>query len=125
MREVVAKRIIEMAQRGTRDPQELAGGAVLFLAANYRLDTKQNRTPQRRLSPCSDSAAGNNDILRAASTVHEAGEEPNSELVAKVVLPVLSIAEQEFGQAPSRISLDDMVQRAALNGHRVGRHEAA
>ena len=43
MREVVAKRIIEMAQRGTRDPQELAGGAVRFLAANYRLDTKQTR----------------------------------------------------------------------------------
>jgi Rrf2 family protein len=34
-----------------------------------------------------------NDILRAAGTVHEAGEEPNSELVAKVVLPVLSAAE--------------------------------
>ena len=66
-----------------------------------------------------------NDILRAASTVHEAGEEPNSELIAKVVLPVLSVAEQEFGQALSRISLDDMVQRAALNGHRVARHEAA
>jgi DNA-binding IscR family transcriptional regulator len=54
-----------------------------------------------------------NDILRAASTVHEAGEEPNSELVAKLVLPVLSAAEQEFGQALSRISLDDMVHRAA------------
>src|SRR6476620_11616690 len=46
-----------------------------------------------------------NDILRAASTVHEAGEEPNSELVAEVVLPVLSVAEREFGQALSRISL--------------------
>jgi Rrf2 family iron-sulfur cluster assembly transcriptional regulator len=55
-----------------------------------------------------------NDILRGAGTVHEAGEEPNSELVAKVVLPVLSAAEQEFGQALSRISLDDMVDRAAL-----------
>jgi Rrf2 family protein len=54
-----------------------------------------------------------NDILRAASTVHEAGEEPNSELVAEVVLPVLSVAEREFGQALSRISLDDMVHRAA------------
>jgi len=54
-----------------------------------------------------------NEILRAAGTVHEAGEEPNSELVAKVVLPVLSAAEQEFGQALSRISLDDMVHRAA------------
>ena len=54
-----------------------------------------------------------NDILRAAGTVHEAGEEPNSELVAEVVLPVLSVAEREFGQALSRISLDDMVHRAA------------
>jgi Rrf2 family iron-sulfur cluster assembly transcriptional regulator len=54
-----------------------------------------------------------NDILRAASTVHEAGEEPNSELVAKVVLPVLSAAEQEFEEALSRIRLDDMVHRAA------------
>jgi hypothetical protein len=54
-----------------------------------------------------------NDILRVASTVHEAGEDPNSELVAQLVLPVLSAAEQEFGQALSRISLDDMVHRAA------------
>jgi Rrf2 family transcriptional regulator, iron-sulfur cluster assembly transcription factor len=53
-----------------------------------------------------------NDILRAA-TVDAAEEESNSELVAKVVLPVLSAAEQEFGQALSRISLDDMVHRAA------------
>src|SRR6476620_3035493 len=55
-----------------------------------------------------------NDIPRAASTVHEAGEELYSELVAKLVLPALSVAEQEFGQALSRISLDDMVQNAAL-----------
>jgi Rrf2 family transcriptional regulator, iron-sulfur cluster assembly transcription factor len=54
-----------------------------------------------------------NDILRAASTVHDAGEEPNSELVAKLVLPVLSAAEQEFEEALSRIRLDDMVHRAA------------
>jgi Rrf2 family transcriptional regulator, iron-sulfur cluster assembly transcription factor len=53
-----------------------------------------------------------NDILRAARTVHEAGKETNSELVAKVVLPVLSVAKQEFGYALSRISLDDMVKRA-------------
>jgi Rrf2 family transcriptional regulator, iron-sulfur cluster assembly transcription factor len=65
-----------------------------------------------------------NDILRAASTVHEAGEELNSELVAKLVLPALSVAEQEFGQALSRISLDDMVQHAALNGNGTGRHES-
>jgi DNA-binding IscR family transcriptional regulator len=65
-----------------------------------------------------------NDILRAADTVHEAGEEPNSELVAKVVLPALLVAEQEFGQALSRISLDDMVHRAALNGDGTGRHDS-
>jgi hypothetical protein len=43
MREVVASRIIEMAKRGASDPKELADGAVRFLAANYRLDTKQTR----------------------------------------------------------------------------------
>src|SRR6476660_3614581 len=55
-----------------------------------------------------------NDILRAAGDVHEAREEPNSKLVVKVVLPVLSAAEQEFEQALSRISVDDIVQHAAL-----------
>jgi DNA-binding IscR family transcriptional regulator len=65
-----------------------------------------------------------NDILRAAGTVHEAGEGPNSELVAKVVLPVLSAAEQEFGLALSRISLDDMARHAErLNGN-SGRENA-
>jgi Rrf2 family protein len=63
------------------------------------------------------------DILRAAGTVHEAGEQPNSELVAEVVLPALSVVEQEFGQALSRISLDDLVHRAALNGNGTGRHD--
>jgi Rrf2 family protein len=52
-----------------------------------------------------------NDILRAVNTVHEAGEEPSSELVAKVVLPVFSVAEREFGQALSHIGLDDMAAR--------------
>jgi hypothetical protein len=36
MREVVARRIIEMAQHGISDPQELADRAVGFLAENYR-----------------------------------------------------------------------------------------
>ena len=58
-------------------------------------------------------------ILRAASNAFEAENEPNSELVAKVVLPVLSVAEREFGQALSRISLDDMVQRAVLDGREI------
>jgi Rrf2 family protein len=66
-----------------------------------------------------------NDILRSAATGHDAGEELNSELLAKVVLPVLSVAEQEFGKALSRISLDDMLERAALNGDATGRDESA
>src|ERR1700722_439030 len=36
MREVVARRIIEMAQYGIKDRNELANKAVCFLAANYR-----------------------------------------------------------------------------------------
>jgi hypothetical protein len=37
--------------------------------------------------------------------------------VVKVVLPVLTAAEMEFGSALSRINLDDMARRAAsLNG---------
>ena len=35
MREVIAKRKIEMAQRGAKDPQTLADDAVQFFAANY------------------------------------------------------------------------------------------
>jgi Rrf2 family transcriptional regulator, iron-sulfur cluster assembly transcription factor len=58
-----------------------------------------------------------NDILRAAGTVDELEEEPGSELMLKVVMPVLSIAEQEFGQALSRINLEDMARHAErLNG---------
>jgi Iron-dependent Transcriptional regulator len=38
------------------------------------------------------------DILRAAGNMNEAGEEPNSEIVAKVVLPILSVAERELFQ---------------------------
>ena len=43
MREVVARRIIDMAQRGIRHQNELADGAVRFLAANYRLEPKRRR----------------------------------------------------------------------------------
>jgi Rrf2 family protein len=64
------------------------------------------------------------DILRAAGTVQEAEEQLTSELVAQVVLPFLSVAEQEFGQALSRISLDDMVHRAAFNSNGTGRHKS-
>jgi len=56
-----------------------------------------------------------NDILRAA-TKHPTEEEVNSNLVTKVVLPVLSTAEHEFGQALSRITLDDIVKFAKLSG---------
>ncbi|HEY1981508.1 MAG TPA: hypothetical protein VGH13_15645 [Xanthobacteraceae bacterium] len=34
-REVIAKRIIEMAQLGMKDPQKLTEDAVHFLGANY------------------------------------------------------------------------------------------
>jgi Rrf2 family iron-sulfur cluster assembly transcriptional regulator len=62
-----------------------------------------------------------NDILRAAGTVDEPGEEPSSELMNKVVIPVLSTAEQEFGLALSRINLEDMTRHAeGLNGGAAG-----
>ena len=41
MREVIAKRIIEMAQRGAKDQQTLVDDAVRFLAANYKDVDKQ------------------------------------------------------------------------------------
>jgi Rrf2 family iron-sulfur cluster assembly transcriptional regulator len=65
-----------------------------------------------------------NDILRAAGTVDPAEEKPNSELVVKVVLPVLCSAEQEFGQALSRINLEDMVRHAASNRNGSVRDES-
>jgi hypothetical protein len=40
MREVIARHIVEMAQRGIKDQKELADGAVRFLAANYRYERK-------------------------------------------------------------------------------------
>ena len=51
-----------------------------------------------------------NDILRAAGTIDEEEQELKSEIVTKVVLPVLSPAEQAFGQALNEIKLDDMVR---------------
>jgi hypothetical protein len=38
MREVIARRIIEMAQQGLKDPQALAEDSVRFLTANYMDD---------------------------------------------------------------------------------------
>ena len=43
MREVVARRVIDMAQRGIRDQKELADDAVRFLAANYRYERKSQQ----------------------------------------------------------------------------------
>src|SRR5262249_58661083 len=43
MREVVARRVIDMAQRGIRDQKELSNGALRFLAANYRLGRKRRQ----------------------------------------------------------------------------------
>jgi Rrf2 family transcriptional regulator, iron-sulfur cluster assembly transcription factor len=48
------------------------------------------------------------DILRASGTAEAAVNGPTSDLMAKVVMPALSVAENEFAQALSRISLDDM-----------------
>ena len=45
MREVVARRIIDMAQRGIRDQKELADGAVRFLAVNYRYERNSRQGP--------------------------------------------------------------------------------
>jgi Rrf2 family iron-sulfur cluster assembly transcriptional regulator len=53
-----------------------------------------------------------NDILRAAGSVDSPEQEPNSELILKVVLPALSGAETEFSLALSRISLEDMTSDA-------------
>jgi Rrf2 family transcriptional regulator, iron-sulfur cluster assembly transcription factor len=53
-----------------------------------------------------------NDILRAAGTVDGLAEEPNSELMERVVIPALSAAEREFGRALGRISLEDMMRNA-------------
>ena len=41
MREVIAKRILEMAQQGVRDQQTLVDDAVRFVAANYKDVGKQ------------------------------------------------------------------------------------
>jgi hypothetical protein len=60
MREVLAKRIIEVAQRGEKDKRKLAADAVKFLATNYMDNNVGRRTaakrggskvPERRRSP--------------------------------------------------------------------------
>ena len=54
-----------------------------------------------------------NDILRAAGTVDEAdANDTGSELLTKIVLPAMANAEQEFGVALARISLEDLALEA-------------
>ena len=54
-----------------------------------------------------------NDILRAAGTVEDADvKEAGSELLTKIVLPAMANAEQEFGIALARISLEDLAREA-------------
>lgn len=43
MREVIARRIIEMAQNGETNPQTLAEQTVLFVNANYK-DPREGKT---------------------------------------------------------------------------------
>jgi Rrf2 family protein len=53
------------------------------------------------------------DILRAAGTVDEADEShAGSDLLTKIVLPAMAHAEQEFGTALARISLEDLARDA-------------
>jgi Rrf2 family iron-sulfur cluster assembly transcriptional regulator len=54
-----------------------------------------------------------NDILRAAGTVDEADElHDGSDLLTKIVLPAMANAEEQFGIALSRISLEDLARDA-------------
>jgi hypothetical protein len=50
MREVIARRIVDMAQHGIKDKKELVDGVFRFLAANYRLEKS------RQISSRPDSA---------------------------------------------------------------------
>lgn len=54
------------------------------------------------------------DILRAASTIEEAGDPPatGSALLNDVVVPAIGQAERAFSVALSRISLDELVRKA-------------
>jgi hypothetical protein len=50
MREVIARRIIDMAQRGTKDKKELVEGAVRFLLRTIDLKRKVGKFLRKRLS---------------------------------------------------------------------------
>jgi Rrf2 family iron-sulfur cluster assembly transcriptional regulator len=51
------------------------------------------------------------DILRAVD-IGDPEETPKSEIVAKIVLPVLSLAEHAFEQTLDQIKLDDLIRKA-------------
>lgn len=55
-----------------------------------------------------------NDILRAAGTVDDEGDQTHvaSDLLNKIVLPAMASAEHEFGIALDRITLEDMARDA-------------
>jgi Rrf2 family protein len=54
-----------------------------------------------------------NEILRAAGTVEDTDElHGGSELVRRVVLPAIAVAEHEFGVALSRITVEHLVRDA-------------
>ncbi len=61
--------------------------------------------------------------MRAAEADQVPEEQPKSPLVTDAVLPILSAVEEECGQALSRISLDDIVNRATKNGGGIRRDE--
>ena len=87
MREVVARRIIDMAQRGIRDQKELANGALRFLAANYRLERK--RRP------------GSSGMAVAPLALHEitaadGGKKPSSPRIFWHDLPEVSCRREIF-----------------------------
>jgi Rrf2 family transcriptional regulator, iron-sulfur cluster assembly transcription factor len=51
------------------------------------------------------------DILRAVD-IGDPEETPKSEIAAKIVLPVLSLAEHAFEQTLDQIKLDDLIRKA-------------
>ena len=63
-----------------------------------------------------------NDILRAAGTVDEGDPtHVGSDLLNKIVLPAMANAEQQFGIALARISLEDMARDAQALSKTAGR----
>jgi len=63
------------------------------------------------------------DILRAAAT-EEPDEQPQSELVVKVVLPILSAVEHECGQALSRTARGRLATFLAMSPAAIERGPA-